>query len=303
LNIYKGGPPGSGKTLSLTSVLQSMQNITLASLNFSSGTTPEIILKTFSQYCSYYRRGKSIVLEPMESFGTNNWLVVFCDEINLPSKDIYGTQRVIMFMRQLVEQGGFWREEDNMWVKINRIQFVGACNPPSDAGREKMSPRFLRHAPILLVDFPSQESMRQIYGTFNGGIFKLFPNLKGEKDAMTEAMVELYTENQSRFTTEMQPQYFYSPRELSRWVRGIYEAVNEMESLTKEECKSSLILSDCMHNVLLTTPSKQWFASGLTRLYDFFLIVLSKKMKENGVKQRSTNVLENGLQGLTSKLH
>lgn len=75
------GPPGSGKTLSLTSVLQSMQNITLASLNFSSGTTPEIILKTFSQYCSYNRRGKSIFLEPMENFGADNWLVIFCDEI------------------------------------------------------------------------------------------------------------------------------------------------------------------------------------------------------------------------------
>ena len=34
----------------------------------------------------------------------------------------------------------------------------------------------------------------------------------------------------------MQPQYFYSPRELSRWVRGIYEAVANMDQgLTKEE--------------------------------------------------------------------
>ena len=228
------GPPGSGKTLSLTSVLQSMQNITLASLNFSSGTTPEIILKTFSQYCSYYRRGKNIVLEPMEAFGADNWLVIFCDEINLPKKDNYGTQRVIMFMRQLVEQGGFWRD-DNVWIKINRIQFVGACNPPTDAGREEMSPRFLRHAPLLLVDFPSQESLRQIYGTFNGGILKLFPNLKGETNALTEAMVELYSANQAQFSTEVQPQYFYSPRELSRWVRGIYEAVHAMEALSREE--------------------------------------------------------------------
>ena len=35
---------------------------------------------------------------------------------------------------------------------------------------------------------------------------------------------------------EMQPQYFYSPRELSRWVRGIYEAVVHMDQgLTREE--------------------------------------------------------------------
>jgi len=229
------GPPGSGKTMTLTSVLQSIQGVVLASLNFSSRTTPDIILKTFAQYCAYVRRGKDIVLEPVESLGAQSWLVVFCDEINLPENDAYGTQRVIMFMRQLVEQGGFWRD-DNVWIKINRIQFVGACNPPTDAGRVEMSQRFLRHAPLLLVDFPSKDSLMQIYRTFNGGMMKLFPNLKGETEAITEAMVELYSENRAKFTPSMQPQYFYSPRELSRWVRGIYEAVVDMDQgLSREE--------------------------------------------------------------------
>jgi len=228
------GPPGSGKTMTLTAVLQSIQGIVMANLNFSSKTTPEIILKTFSQYCIYTRKGKDVVMEPSDSLGAQTWLVVFCDEINLPENDMYGTQRVITFMRQLVEQGGFWRD-DNHWVKINRIQFVGACNPPTDAGRVVMSSRFLRHAPLILVDFPAKDSLLQIYGTFNGGIMKLFPNLKGETRALTESMVELYCEAQAKFTTDMQPQYFFSPRELSRWVRGIYEAVAEMESLTREE--------------------------------------------------------------------
>jgi dynein heavy chain 1, cytosolic len=122
------------------------------------------------------------------------------------------------------------------WIHINRIQFVGACNPPTDAGRVEMSHRFLRHVPLLLVDFPARDSLMQIYGTFNGGMMKLFPNLKGETAAMTEAMVELYMENQKRFTPDIQPQYFYSPRELSRWVRGIYEAIVNMDhGLTREE--------------------------------------------------------------------
>lgn len=221
--------------MTLTAVLQSIQGVVLTSLNFSSRTTPEIILKVFQQYCSYVRRGKDTVLEPSDSLGAQSWLVVFCDEINLPEEDSYGTQRVIMFMRQLVEQGGFWRN-DNVWVKINRIQFVGACNPPTDAGRVEMSHRFLRHVPLLLVDFPERDSLLQIYRTFNGGMMKLFPNLKGETEGMTEAMVEVYFENQSRFTPSMQPQYFYSPRELSRWVRGIYESIVNMDQgLTKEE--------------------------------------------------------------------
>lgn len=50
------------------------------------------------------------------------------------SQDKYGTQRVVSFLRQLTEQGGFWRSSDRSWVKLNRVQFVGACNPPTDAG-------------------------------------------------------------------------------------------------------------------------------------------------------------------------
>lgn len=161
--------------MTLTNVLQSVQGVVLASLNFSSRTTPEIILKTFTQYCSYVRRGKDIYLEPAENLGAESWLVVFCDEINLPEQDAYGTQRVIMFMRQLVEHGGFWRS-DNVWIKINRIQFVGACNPPTDAGRVEMSHRFLRHVPLLLVDFPAKDSLLQIYRTFNGKYLMFWMN-------------------------------------------------------------------------------------------------------------------------------
>jgi dynein heavy chain 1 len=65
---------------------------------------------------------------------------------------------------------------------------------------------------------------------------KLFPQLKGETDTMTEAMIELFTACQKRFTPQMQPWCFYSPRELSRWVRGIYKAVVNMDhGLTREE--------------------------------------------------------------------
>lgn len=48
--------------------------------------------------------------------------------------DNYGTQRVIMFLRQIVEQKGFYRSSDQTWVNLERIQFVGACNPPTDPG-------------------------------------------------------------------------------------------------------------------------------------------------------------------------
>ncbi|KAF5123851.1 Dynein heavy chain, cytoplasmic [Metarhizium anisopliae] len=225
------GPPGSGKTMTLFSALRKLPNMEVVGLNFSSATTPDLLIKTFEQYCEYKKTLNGVMLSPTQ---IGRWLVVFCDEINLPAPDNYGTQRAISFLRQLVEHNGFWRTSDKSWVTLDRIQFVGACNPPTDAGRTPLGARFLRHAPLIMVDYPGELSLNQIYGTFNSAVLKIIPALRGYAEALTHAMVRFYLESQQRFTPKIQPHYVYSPRELTRWVRGVYEAIKPLESLSIE---------------------------------------------------------------------
>jgi dynein heavy chain 1 len=225
------GPPGSGKTMTLFSALRKLPNMEVVGLNFSSATTPDLLIKTFEQYCEYKKTLNGVILSPTQ---IGRWLVLFCDEINLPAPDKYGTQRAISFLRQLVEQNGFWRTSDKTWVTLDRIQFVGACNPPTDAGRTPMGARFLRHAPLIMVDYPGELSLHQIYGTFNSAVLKIIPSLRGYSESLTKAMVQFYLESQQRFTPKIQPHYVYSPRELTRWVRGIYEAIRPLETLSVE---------------------------------------------------------------------
>ena len=47
-----------------------------------------MILKQFEHYCEYVKGGGKVTLRPRKP---NKWLVVFCDEINLPDEDKYGT--------------------------------------------------------------------------------------------------------------------------------------------------------------------------------------------------------------------
>ena len=225
------GPPGSGKTMTLFSALRKLPNLEVVGLNFSSATTPDLILKTFEQYCEYRKTPNGVVLAPSQ---IGRWLVVFCDEINLPATDKYGTQRVISFLRQLIECNGFWRTSDLAWVKMERIQFVGACNPPTDPGRVPLSHRFMRHAPVVMVDYPGEISLKQIYGTFNRALLKVVPTLRGYSDALTNAMVAFFTASQKHFTPDMQAHYIYSPRELTRWCRGVYGALKPLETLSVE---------------------------------------------------------------------
>ena len=225
------GPPGSGKTMTLFSALRALPDLEVVGLNFSSATTPELLLKTFEHYCEYRRTPNGIVMAPIQ---LQKWLVLFCDEINLPDYDKYGTQRVISFLRQIVERNGFYRKSDQQFVRLERVQIVGACNPPTDPGRKPMTERFLRHVPVVYVDYPAPQSLIQIYGTFNRAMLRLVPDLRTYSDPLTAAMVDLFTQSQERFTQDMQPHYVYSPREMSRWVRGIAEALKPLESLSVE---------------------------------------------------------------------
>ena len=56
--------------------------------------------------------------------------------------------------------------------------------------------RFLRHVPVIYIDYPAAASLRQIYGTFNQAMRRLVPNLRTYADPLTEAMVEFYTMSQ-----------------------------------------------------------------------------------------------------------
>ncbi|KKK13667.1 dynein heavy chain [Aspergillus rambellii] len=259
------GPPGSGKTMTLFAALRKLPNMEVVGLNFSSATTPDLLIKTFEQYCEYKKTLNGVVMSPSQ---IGRWLVIFCDEINLPAPDRYGTQRAISFLRQLVEQNGFWRTSDRTWVTLDRIQFVGACNPPTDAGRTPMAERFLRHSPLIMVDYPGEISLMQIYGTFNSAILKILPLLRGFSESLTKAMVRFYLESQARFTPKIQPHYVYSPRELTRWVRGVYEAIKPLESLSVEGlvriwAHEALRL---FQDRLVTEEERSWTADAVRRI-------------------------------------
>ena len=72
----------NGSSLSsLPSSLSPALSPQVVGLNFSSVTTPELLLKTFDHYCEYKRTPNGVVMELAQ---LGKWLVLFCDVINLP---------------------------------------------------------------------------------------------------------------------------------------------------------------------------------------------------------------------------
>ena len=49
--------------------------------------------------------------------------------------------------------------------------------------------RFLRHVPVVYVDYPGETSLKQIYGTFNRAMLRMIPTLRTFAEPLTNAMV------------------------------------------------------------------------------------------------------------------
>ena len=56
--------------------------------------------------------------------------------------------------------------------------------------------RFLRHVPVIYVDYPGPASLTQIYGTFNRAMLRIVPPLRSYAQPLTDAMVEFYSMSQ-----------------------------------------------------------------------------------------------------------
>ncbi|AOA62171.1 Dynein heavy chain [Komagataella phaffii] len=214
------GPPGSGKTMSICSVLRKSSRVIFVAMNFSKETLPSTLIKTLEQYATYKQRGNRLILSP--DIESKN-VVVFCDEINLPMPDHYGVQPLIELLRQIFEYSGFWYKGN--WVTLENIQFVAACNPSTDPGRNKLSPRIVGKFAVFLVDYPGRDSLLMIYRSYIDSVLRATPNLKGFCDPLAESMIEIYECSRKKFTPSQRKHYVYSPRELTRWSKGIYEAV------------------------------------------------------------------------------
>ncbi|CCW66307.1 unnamed protein product [Phytomonas sp. Hart1] len=241
------GPPGSGKTMTITSLLNSSPEYDAVFLNFSSGTTVKTLIKSMEQHCRVQNTSKGFIMTP----ASGKRLLLFSDEINLPELNQYGTHEVSQLLRQIIERGGFYRPSDNVWITTEDIQIVGACNPPTDPGRVALSPRLLRWVPVLFVGISTPHSLLNIYGTYCRAILRVAKKLQGECAMhLARAIVNMYDRSKKRFTTLQQPHYVYSPRELSRWVRAIYEGFITWEEESRRNMTTEKLVRLAIHEGL-----------------------------------------------------
>lgn len=67
--------------MTLFSALRALPDMEVVGLNFSSATTPELLLKTFDHYCEYRKTPNGVVLAPVQVFLSQSKLNVSCMDL------------------------------------------------------------------------------------------------------------------------------------------------------------------------------------------------------------------------------
>lgn len=240
------GPPGSGKTMAVLDYLRK-RNYDVVSVNLGRDSGVRDILSAVHERCFYEKSGNGLILKPK----SDKKVTVFLDEINLPKPDEFGAEHIVQFLREIAETGGFYK--DNMFVRLERISFIGACNLPSDPGRNKLSARFVSHSFVYFVDYPLRESLGVIYNSMASPAFES----KNVSDLSTiiSCSLDIYYKIKEHGS-------MVSPRDVTRLIRALCDGAVRDSSLHQ---LLELFVHECQRVFGDRSPSEGSFCESVVK--------------------------------------
>ncbi|MEW5298846.1 MAG: hypothetical protein WDW36_001923 [Sanguina aurantia] len=202
-------------------------------------------------------------------------LIYFVDDLNMPKLDPFETAMPISLIRQHLGWGHWFDRAKLTQKNINNTQYVACMNPT--AGSFIINPRLQRLFMTLAMDFPGQDSLMKIYGTFLQGHLKNFKEeVQDLNTKILQAALALHDKVSTTFRkTAINFHYEFTVRHLANVFQGLLmstpEAFNsptkwgklwlhESERVYADRLVSLVDLET--YNKAATSIAKKYFAVG-----------------------------------------
>ena len=221
--VFFTGVTGTGKTV----VVQDFLNRASA-LEYADGVGVTPINVNFSARTSSYAVQSAIEAKLEKKKKTQlgapagKRVVIFVDDVNMPTVETYGAQPPVELMRQYADHKGFYDRSKLFWKEIVDTVVVGAAAPPG-GGRAKVTPRFTRHFHMLCLPPASDDVLQTIFSAiFSGWAGLHSPDIRD----CTKRVVAATTETFNRVRDTMRPtpsksHYTFNLRDVSKVFQGI----------------------------------------------------------------------------------
>lgn len=216
-NVLLMGETGVGKSVIVKNYLKNLQSeggFMSTANNFSAQTSSKNIKDLYSAKLG--NRGKN--LGPP----SGKKMIFFFDDINMPKLDLYGAQPPNEFIRQVIDQGGFYDMKKYQFKKIMDCCIAAACSPPG-GGKNPVSARLFRHFHMIWIPELNRSSMEEIFKKIlRGHLEEEKPTLVKSAEKIVRASVDIYRQViEKLLPTPEKSHYTFNLRDLSKVVQGV----------------------------------------------------------------------------------
>lgn len=239
VNIIVTGETGTGKTLLIKSFLPEADKSFETYFTMFSARTATSEVQTFLE--------ANIVKRRKGYFGPNigKYTIFSIDDLSMPSKEQYGCQPVIEFLRSIVDKGEMF-DRDSLELKIlEDVQFIGAMGSLVD-GRSTVSNRFLSH--FFLMNFSSHntKSIFLILTTLlNLGFSNHLPEILQRVNNLSNGIISVFIGVLNSLPpTPSKSHYTFNLRDLASVLKGLFMV--SPHKLDSTETLYKLLVHECL---------------------------------------------------------
>ncbi|KAK2951696.1 putative Dynein axonemal heavy chain 1 [Blattamonas nauphoetae] len=224
-HILVTGTTGTGKSVVVNDFLHT-DSIREKSLNFQmnfSAQTKASGMQEILESRLTHRRS-NLIGPPVGKIG-----LVFIDDLNTPTPEIYFAQPPIEILRQCIDQAGIYDRKKLTFIHLTDTIFIGACGPPG-GGRHDVTPRLTRRFHTVGMPKVGVTAMTAIFNAISQGFFNnQKPSLSTEVlelvAPIVRATVDLYAKACTTFLpTPSKSHYTFNLRDASGLISGILSA-------------------------------------------------------------------------------
>lgn len=270
------GNTGVGKTAVVQSILLGLdETFSSQTINFSAQTSSKALQDIMESRVE--KKTKDVYAPP-----AGRRLVCFIDDLNMPQKDLFGSQPPLELLRQWIDYG-FWYDRAKQQPKYLRmLQLIAAMGPPG-GGRSQISQRLQSRFSVLNVTFPDESQVKRIYGTLiNHKLLDFEEEIKPLGDLITQGTIEFYHSiTNAMLPTPNKSHYLFNMRDLSKVFQGLMRADKTYHDT--KEVVLKLWVHECLrvfHDRLNAVEDRQWFLNLLNdRLSALFASKMSSLFK------------------------
>uniref|UniRef100_A0A3Q0KRH4 Dynein axonemal heavy chain 7 n=2 Tax=Schistosoma mansoni TaxID=6183 RepID=A0A3Q0KRH4_SCHMA len=267
------GPTGTGKSVYVQEKLMreiDKDKYVAYFVNFSAQTSAN--QTQFIVMSKIDRRRKGVYGPPI-----GKTAVLFVDDLNMPTKEIYGAQPPIELLRMFLDHGYWYDLKDTSKLTLQDIHLIGAMGPPG-GGRNDVTQRFMRHFHVISMTPFNDETMTKIFSTLMN-IYIRSQEFSSEYITVGQIIVsstlEVYKAAiENLLPTPAKSHYLFNLRDFSRVILGIC-------LIQKDRIESKHTFSRLWaHEVMRVFYDRLTDDADRTWLYEFIKRCLQNNFKE-----------------------